>query len=180
MIIIDDAAGMIKYIWEDLDIIVIGGSPLMILKMETVEANTRAANKGVSTMTQFKEGDEVLVKAKFLCGSEDWYYDSSKQKMYYDKAVLTFDYEIDGYFAPCVKDLIPASALDVNKQLLAENNRLREENYDLTLTFLLLKEKQDAEIERLRKILEDVLETSGEQIPYGMVKAMRTALKEKE
>jgi len=41
-------------------------------------------------------------------------------------------------------------------------------------------EKQDAEIERLRKILEDVLETSGEQIPYGMVKAIRSALKEKE
>ena len=79
-------------------------------------------------MTHFKEGDEVLVKAKFLCGSEDWYYDSSKQKMYYDKAVLTFDYEIDGYFAPCVKDLISASALDVNKELLAENERLREEN----------------------------------------------------
>ena len=36
------------------------------------------------------------------------------------------------------------------------------------------------EIERLRKILEDVLETSGEQIPYGMVKAIRSALKEKE
>ena len=41
-------------------------------------------------------------------------------------------------------------------------------------------EKQDAEIERLRKILEDVLETSGEQIPYGTVKAIRSALKEKE
>jgi len=41
-------------------------------------------------------------------------------------------------------------------------------------------EKQDAEIERSRKILEDVLETSGEQIPYGTVKAIRTALKEKE
>ena len=101
-------------------------------------------------MTQFKEGDEVLVKAKFLCGREGWYYNNSKQKMYYDEAVLTFDYEIEGYFAPCVKDLIPASALDVNKQLLAENNRLREEIYDLTLTFLLSKEKQDAEIERLR------------------------------
>ena len=37
-----------------------------------------------------------------------------------------------------------------------------------------------AEIERLRKILEDVLETSGEQIPYGTVKAIRSALKEKE
>ncbi len=31
MIVIDDAAGMIKYIWEDLDIIVIGG------KMDIVE-----------------------------------------------------------------------------------------------------------------------------------------------
>jgi len=41
-------------------------------------------------------------------------------------------------------------------------------------------EKQDAEIERLRKILEDVLETSGEQIPYGMVKGIRSALKGKE
>ena len=77
-------------------------------------------------MTQFKKGDEVLVKAKFLCGREGWYYNNSKQKMYYDEAVLTFDYEIEGYFAPCVKDLIPASALDVNKELLAENEQLRE------------------------------------------------------
>ena len=82
-------------------------------------------------MTQFKKGDEVLVKAKFLCGREGWYYNNSKQKMYYDEAVLTFDYEIEGYFAPCVKDLIPASALDVNKELLAENEQLREENNDL-------------------------------------------------
>ena len=36
------------------------------------------------------------------------------------------------------------------------------------------------EIEQLRKILEDVLETSGEQIPYGTVKAILSALKEKE
>ena len=36
------------------------------------------------------------------------------------------------------------------------------------------------EIEQLRKILKDVLETSGEQIPYGTVKAIRSALKEKE
>jgi len=41
-------------------------------------------------------------------------------------------------------------------------------------------EIRDAKIERLRKILEDVLETSGEQIPYGTVKAIRSALKEKE
>ena len=69
---------------------------------------------------------------------------------------------------------------DEYNKVKTENNRLREENYDLTLTFLLSKEKQDAEIERLRKILEDVLETSGEQIPYGTVKAIRSALKEKE
>lgn len=36
------------------------------------------------------------------------------------------------------------------------------------------------EIERLRGVLKDVLETSGEQIPYGTVKAIRSALKEKE
>ena len=72
-------------------------------------------------MTQFKEGDEVLVKAKFLCGRED--------------AVLTFDYEIDGYFAPCVKDLIPASALDVNKELLAENERFRNNQSILITSF---------------------------------------------
>ena len=35
-------------------------------------------------------------------------------------------------------------------------------------------------IEQLCKILEDVLETSGDQIPYGTVKAIRSALKEKE
>lgn len=72
-------------------------------------------------MTQFKKGDEVLV-------SEDWYYDNSKQKMYYyyDKAVLTFDYEIDGY---------SASALDVNKKLLAENARLRNNQSILITSF---------------------------------------------
>ena len=162
-------------------------------------------------MTQFKKGDEVLVKAKFLCGREDWYYDNSKRKMYYDKAVLTFDYEIEGYFAPCVKDLIPASALDVNKELLAENEQLRNaikvqanavrvlHEAETSELNLLRKNAQEAytakatldsereankiltdEIERLRKILEDVLETSGEQIPYGTVKAIRSALKEKE
>ena len=36
------------------------------------------------------------------------------------------------------------------------------------------------EIEQLRKVLKDVLETSEEQIPYGTVKAIRSALKEKE
>ena len=36
------------------------------------------------------------------------------------------------------------------------------------------------EIVKLRGVLKDVLETSGEQIPYGTVKAIRTALKEKE
>jgi hypothetical protein len=47
---------------------------------------------------------------------------------------------------------------DEYNKLKAENNRLREENYDLTLTFLLLKEKQDAEIERLRKSRNEILE----------------------
>ena len=137
-------------------------------------------------MTQFKEGDEVLVKAKFLCGREGWYYNNSKQKMYYDEAVLTFDYEIEGYFAPCVKDLIPASALDVNKQLLAENNRLREEIYDLTLTFLLSKEKQDAEIERLRGVLLTVLEACKDvnspdrKVREEITRTVRKALKEKK
>lgn len=36
------------------------------------------------------------------------------------------------------------------------------------------------EIEQLRKVLKDVLETSEEQIPYGTVKAIRTALKVEE
>jgi predicted RNase H-like nuclease (RuvC/YqgF family) len=36
------------------------------------------------------------------------------------------------------------------RKLRAENNRLREENYDLTLTFLLSKEKADDKIVRLQ------------------------------
>ena len=76
-----------------------------------------------------------------------------------------------------VKDAIALhDAADTIEQLRGQvdfETQCREDTYaDL--------EKQDAEIERLRKILEDVLETSGEQIPYGTVKAIRTALKEKE
>ena len=41
-------------------------------------------------------------------------------------------------------------------------------------------DKAADEIKQLRKILEDVLETSGEQIPYGTVKAIRSALKVEE
>jgi hypothetical protein len=44
------------------------------------------------------------------------------------------------------------------RKLRAENNRLREENYDLTLTFLLSKEKADDKIVRLQsqlKFLQD-------------------------
>ena len=67
-------------------------------------------------------------------------------------------------------------AADIIEQLRGQvdfERECREDTYaDL--------EKQDAEIERLRKILEDVLETSGEQIPYGTVKAIRSALKEQE
>ena len=67
-------------------------------------------------------------------------------------------------------------AADIIEQLRGQvdfERECREDTYaDL--------EKQDAEIERLRKILEDVLETSGEQIPYGTVKAILSALKEKE
>ena len=72
-------------------------------------------------------------------------------------------------------DYIAHEAADMIEQLRGQvdfERECREDTYaDL--------EKQDAEIEQLRKILEDVLETSGEQIPYGTVKAIRSALKEK-
>ena len=43
------------------------------------------------------------------------------------------------------------SFVDEYNKLKAENDRLREENYDLTLTFLLSKEKAADEIEQLRE-----------------------------
>ena len=94
MIVIDDAAGMTKYMWEYLDTVVIGG------EMETV-----------------------------VIGGE----------METVEAINLFD--------------------EYNK-LKAENNRLREENYDLTLTFLLSKEKADDEIIKLRQVLRQITELS--------------------
>ena len=49
---------------------------------------------------------------------------------------------------------------DEYNKLRAENNRLREENYDLTLTFLLLKEKNAEEIVKLRGVLQQITELS--------------------
>ena len=49
---------------------------------------------------------------------------------------------------------------DEYNRLRAENNRLREENYDLTLTFLLLKEKNAEEIVKLRGVLQQITELS--------------------
>ena len=42
----------------------------------------------------------------------------------------------------------------------AENDRLREENNDVILTFLLSKEKADDEIVRLRQVLRQITELS--------------------
>ena len=94
MIVIDDAAGMTKYMWEYLDTVVIGGEMETVViggEMETVEA---------------------------------------------------------------------ISIFDEYNKLKAENNRLREENYDLTLTFLLSKEKAADEIVKLRQVLQQITELS--------------------
>ena len=79
---------------------------------------------------------------------------------------------------------------DEYNKLKAENDRLLEENYDLTLTFLLSKEKQDAEIVRLREPLELVvvywdewMGKDGDPLALSLeevVAAARKALKEKE
>ena len=69
---------------------------------------------------------------------------------------------------------------------MSELNLLRKNAQEAYIAKATLDSEREAnkiltdEIERLRKILEDVLETSGEQIPYGTVKAIRSALKEKE
>jgi|LakMenE01Jun11ns_1017448.scaffolds.fasta_scaffold9422739_2 hypothetical protein len=49
---------------------------------------------------------------------------------------------------------------DEYNKLKAENNRLREENYDLTLTFLLSEGKAATEIVKLRKVLQQITELS--------------------
>ena len=61
----------------------------------------------------------------------------------------------------------------------AEIERLREQ-CDRMASLAIDNAKDTERAMRLRKILEDVLETSGEQIPYGTVKTIRSALKEKE
>ena len=48
---------------------------------------------------------------------------------------------------------------DEYKKLKAENDRLREENYDLTLTFLLLKEKAATDLKELREATANLLKT---------------------
>jgi len=50
--------------------------------------------------------------------------------------------------------------VDEYNKLKAENNRLREENYDLTLTFLLSKEKAADEIGRLIEVSQQQLDAA--------------------
>jgi hypothetical protein len=60
-------------------------------------------------MTEFKEGDEVLVKAKFVSRGEHF-----NEGLAWLKGGVT---NADDFVAH-ITDIIPASALDVNKQLL--------------------------------------------------------------
>ena len=76
-------------------------------------------------MTQFKEGDEVLLKMKV---SEH----ASKPQMIW--ATVSKEGS-EGIFLINEYDLIPASALDVNKELLAENERLRNNQSILITSF---------------------------------------------
>jgi hypothetical protein len=69
---------------------------------------------------------------------------------------------------------------DEYNKLKAENNRLREENYDLTLTFLLSKEKADDEIERLRHVLQSISNNTCCDNCQEAALVARAALKEKE
>ena len=59
-----------------------------------------------------------------------------------------------------MKTVEAINLFDEYNKLKAENDRLREENYDSTLTFLLSKEKADDEIARLRKALRQITELS--------------------
>jgi hypothetical protein len=79
---------------------------------------------------------------------------------------------------------------DEYNKLKAENNRLREENYDLTLTFLLSEGKAATEIKRMREPLELVvvywdewMGKDGDPLALSLeevVAAAREALKEPE
>ena len=92
-----------------------------------------------------------------------------------------------------MKTVEAINLFDEYNKLKAENDRLREENYDLTLTFLLSKEKADDEIVRLRKVLRQITELSPFQSNTGnaslqyitqmlvkMTALAHEALKEKE
>lgn len=74
--------------------------------------------------------------------------------------------------------------VDEYNKLKAENNRLREENYDLTLTFLLFKEKNADEIVKLREALLDAVNFVSRADSLFLKEATtdtyRDALKEKE
>ena len=69
---------------------------------------------------------------------------------------------------------------DVYNKVKAENNRLREENYDLTLTFLLLKEKNADEIDQLRGVLQSISNNTCCDNCQEAALVARAALKEKE
>jgi hypothetical protein len=69
---------------------------------------------------------------------------------------------------------------DEYNKLKAENNRLREENYDLTLTFLLSKEKADDEIIKLRQVLQSISNNTCCDNCQEAALVARAALKEKE
>ena len=79
-----------------------------------------------------------------------------------------------------MKTVEAINLFDAYNKLKAENNRLREENYDLTLTFLLSKEKADDEIERLREALQSISNNTCCDNCQEAALVARAALKEKE
>jgi cell division protein ZapA (FtsZ GTPase activity inhibitor) len=79
-----------------------------------------------------------------------------------------------------MKTVEAINLFDEYNKLKAENDRLREENYDLTLTFLLSKEKADDEIERLREALQSISNNTCCDNCQEAALVARAALKEKE
>lgn len=98
-------------------------------------------------MTQFKEGDEVLVR-----GVIDTLYRKE------DKAAIEVGQDSIWYIEE-LNEIIPVSALDVNKELLAENERLRNNQSILITSFRInmMRLRPDYSHEEFDKDIADML-----------------------